>query len=71
MSGPGENGGHRREPIPTLFVKGGRESIVLSVVRDSLSFGMLIATAWVLNTQMPPSAWLNAALAEQSESKAA
>lgn len=40
-----------------------RESVVASAAKDVLSFGGLIATAWVLNTQMPPSGWLNAALA--------
>jgi hypothetical protein len=41
----------------------GRESLITSAGRDLVTFGGLVVTAWVLNTQMPPSGWLNAALA--------
>lgn len=40
-----------------------RESLILSAGRDIVSFGMLIGTALALNTLMPPSGWINAAIA--------
>ena len=40
-----------------------REPLWLSVSRDTYSFGALGGTAWFLNTQIPPSGWLNAGLA--------
>lgn len=39
------------------------ESIALSAYRDAITFGAICGSAWFLNTQMPPSGWLNAALA--------
>lgn len=39
------------------------EPYLLSLARDATSTGLLIGGAWVLNTQMPPSGWINAALA--------
>lgn len=39
------------------------EGVALSAYRDAISFGAICASAWFLNTQMPPSEWLNAALA--------
>lgn len=41
----------------------GTESIALSAYRDAITFGSLCATAYFLNVMMPPSGWLNAALA--------
>ena len=38
------------------------ESIALSAYRDAVTFGALCGSAWFLNTQMPPSGWLNATL---------
>lgn len=46
-----------------LYVFDLRETVVESATRDIVTFGGLMATAWFLNTQIAPSAWLNAALA--------
>ncbi len=47
----------------TIVIIDGRESVAASWARDAVSFGGLIGTAYVLNVLMPPSGWLNAALA--------
>lgn len=39
------------------------ESYLLSLARDITSTGFIVGGAWFVNTQMPPSAWINAALA--------
>lgn len=51
------------KPTRTLYVMDEREPVYLSWFRDAVSFGGLIATAYALNALIPPSAWLNAALA--------
>jgi len=49
------------KPNPhTLFVYDARENVVLSWLRDSVSFAILCGAAWFVNTQMPPSGWINA-----------
>ena len=48
---------------PLLIVYDEREAVWKSWARDCFSFGWLIAAAFVLNRYMPPSGWLNAALA--------
>lgn len=40
-----------------------KEPLWLSVARDAVSFGGLCGTAYFLNVVVPPSGWLNAALA--------
>lgn len=48
---------------PKVIYINGSESVWLSACRDTVTFGALCATAWFLNTQMPPSGWINAVLA--------
>ena len=43
-----------------LYVVDARETLLLSWGRDLFSFGTLAGTAWLCNTQMPPSGWINA-----------
>jgi hypothetical protein len=47
----------------TIFIYDERESVWLSWLRDAFSFGCLLGTALALNILMPPSGWLNAAIA--------
>ncbi len=47
----------------TIVIIDGRESVVASWARDAVTFGGLVGTAYALNVLMPPSGWLNAALA--------
>ena len=51
------------EATKNIVIIDTRESLLLSWSRDVVSFGGLIGTAYALNTLMPPSGWLNAALA--------
>lgn len=48
---------------PMIIVYDARESVVQSISRDLMTFGGLVGSAIVLNTEMPPSGWINAALA--------
>jgi hypothetical protein len=50
-------------PNTTLYIFDEREPVWKSAARDAISFGGLVGSAIALNTLMPPSAWLNAALA--------
>lgn len=45
-----------------LQVVDAREAVWKSWARDTYSFGVLAGTAWLCNTQMPPSGWINALL---------
>jgi hypothetical protein len=47
----------------TLYVFDEREPVWKSAVKDAISFGWLMGAALVLNTLMPPSGWINAAVA--------
>lgn len=51
------------EDKETIYVIRGDEPVFVSWMRDSVSFGGLMLTAWFLNTQMRPSGWINFALA--------
>ena len=42
-----------------LYIVDERAPVLLSWLRDGFSFGSLAATAWFVNTQMPPSGWVN------------
>lgn len=46
-----------------LFIYDQRENVVLSWLRDTFSFGCLCGAAWFVNTQMPPSGWINMTVA--------
>lgn len=46
----------------TIIVVDGVERPLTSLFRNANSFGSLMLTAWFLNTVIPPSGWLNAAL---------
>jgi hypothetical protein len=48
---------------PVLYVHDDRQSVAVCVMRDAISFGFLVGSAVALNRLMPPSAWINAALA--------
>lgn len=50
-------------PTKTIVVIDPREHVIASSLRDIVSFGGLIGSAYALNALMPPSGWLNAALA--------
>lgn len=43
----------------TLFIYDTRENVAMSWLRDGFSFGCLCFAAWFVNTQMPPSGWIN------------
>lgn len=45
-----------------IVIVDARESVVRSWLRDGVSFGGLIASAYAINALIPPSGWLNAAL---------
>ena len=47
----------------TLFIVDRREPVWKSWASDAFTFSGLIGTALALNTLMPPSGWLNAAIA--------
>lgn len=47
----------------TVIVVDGREGVITSWARDTFSFGGLVGSAIALNVLMPPSGWINAALA--------
>lgn len=46
-------------PRKALTVIDAREPVLKSWLRDGFSFGVLAATAWFVNVQMPPSGWIN------------
>jgi hypothetical protein len=47
---------------PMLYVYDERQSVAVSLMRDLISFSVLVGSAVALNTLMPPSGWLNATL---------
>lgn len=47
----------------SLYIVKASEPVLVSWARDAVSFGGLVGSAVALNTLMPPSGWINFALA--------